>query len=49
MSVWHGSGNSERKPSARHAFSLQEYAIFAVGALAAIMVGIAASGVLPLI
>ena len=49
MSVWHAPGKPQQKDPAHHAFSLQEYAIFAIGALAAIMVGIAASGALPII
>jgi hypothetical protein len=48
MSVWHGPGKTQRHAPA-HPFSLQEVAIFAAGMLAAVMVGIAASGVLPTI
>jgi hypothetical protein len=44
MSVWHGKTRRRAHP-----FSLQEVAIFAAGMLAAVMVGIAASGVLPTI
>ena len=48
MSVWHAPGKAQRRAPA-HPFSLQEAAIFAAGMLAAVMVGIAASGVLPTI
>ncbi len=48
MSVWHAPEKQRLHPAA-HAPSLQEIAIFAVGILAAMMVGIAASGVLPTI
>ena len=48
MSVWHAPGKTQRQAPA-HPFSLQEVAIFATGILVAVMVGIAASGVLPLV
>jgi hypothetical protein len=48
MSVWHASGKVQRRLPT-HPFSLQEMTIFAVGMLAAIMIGIAASGVLALV
>jgi hypothetical protein len=47
MSVWHAQGKTRLYPT--HALTLQEIAIFAVGLFAAVMVGIAASAVLPLI
>jgi hypothetical protein len=46
MSVWREFGKTQSHGAA-HPFSLQEVTIFAVGALAAVMIGIAASGVLP--
>jgi hypothetical protein len=47
MSVWPAHGKTQRQVPA-HPFSLQEVAIFATGVLVAMMVGIAASGVLPI-
>jgi hypothetical protein len=43
MSVWHAHGKT------RHTPTLQEIAVFAAGLFVAMMIGIAASGVLPLI
>jgi len=48
MSVFHAPEKSQRHGPA-HTFTLQEIVIFAFGALAAMMVGIAASGVLPIV
>jgi len=48
MSVWHAQRKT-RLHQLAHAFSIQEVAIFAAGLFAAVMVGIAASGVLPII
>ena len=48
MSFWHAHG----KPRLRHVthtLTPQEVAIFAAGLFVAVMVGIAASGVLPLV
>jgi hypothetical protein len=47
MSVWHAQEKTRLYPM--HAPTLQEIAIFAGGLFVAVMVGIAASGVLPLI
>jgi hypothetical protein len=47
MSVWHAQGKTRLYPT--HPPTLQEIAIFAGGLFVAVMVGIAASGVLPLI
>ncbi len=47
MSVWHPPGKTQQQGPV-HPFSLQEVAIFATGVLVAMMVGIAASGVLPI-
>ena len=47
MSVWHAQDKTRLHPT--HAPTLQEIAIFAAGLFAAVMVGIVASGVLPLI
>jgi hypothetical protein len=48
MSVFHAPEKPQRHGPA-HAFTLQEIVIFAFGALAAMMVGIAASGGLPMV
>jgi hypothetical protein len=47
MSVWHAHEKTRLYPT--HAPTLQEIAIFAGGLFVAVMVGIAASGVLPLV
>jgi hypothetical protein len=47
MSVWRAQEKTRLYPT--HPPTLQEIAIFAAGLFAAVMVGIAASGVLPLI
>jgi hypothetical protein len=47
MSVFHAPEKQQRHGQAR-AFTLQEIVIFAFGVLAAMMVGIAATGVLPI-
>ena len=47
MSVWHAHGKTRLQST--HATRLQEFAIFAAGLFVAVMVGIAASGVLPLV
>jgi len=48
MSVFHAPEKT-RRHGPDHAFTLQEIVIFAFGALAAMMVGIAASGLLPMV
>ena len=47
MSVWHAHGKTRLHPA--HKPTLQEVAVFAVGLFVAVMIGIAASGVLPLV
>jgi hypothetical protein len=48
MSFWHAHGKPRlRHPT--HTLTPQEVAIFAAGLFVAVMVGIAASGVLPLV
>ncbi|HZZ89572.1 MAG TPA: hypothetical protein VFE13_14675 [Caulobacteraceae bacterium] len=47
MTVWHASTKPARG-EASHGYSAQEIAIFAAGLLIAVMVGIAASGALPI-
>ena len=48
MSVFHAPEKPQRHGPA-HTFTLQEIVIFAFGAFAAMMVGIAASGGLPMV
>ena len=48
MSVFHAPEKPQRNERT-HAFTLQEIVIFAFGAFAAMMVGIAASGGLPMV
>ena len=48
MSVFHAPEKSQRHGPA-HAFTLQEIVIFAFGAFAAMIVGVAATGGIPLV
>ena len=47
MSVWHAQGRPRLLPTRTP--TLPEIAVFAVGLFVAVMIGIAASGVLPLV
>ena len=47
MSVWHAHGKPRLHPP--HTPTLQEAVVFAAGLFVAMMIGIAASGVLPLV
>ncbi|MEJ0065721.1 MAG: hypothetical protein WDM85_10070 [Caulobacteraceae bacterium] len=47
MSVWHA--HEKTPPHPTQTPTLQEIAVFAAGLFVAVMVGIAASGVLPLV
>jgi hypothetical protein len=48
MSVWHGFVKPERRAPV-HAFTMVEAMIFAGGALLAVLVGVVASGVAPIL
>ena len=47
MSVWHAHGKTRLRLT--HTPTLQEAAVVAAGLFVAVMIGIAASGVLPLV